>query len=254
MKLNKKQKRTATIASMAALLAVVLGMGGQTFAKYITTTETGTVQATVAKWGYVINANATGMFKNSYETETTPAPNGADGVSVKATNAKVAPGTSGSMTITVTGVSEVDATVSFTTGDTEWQDVKLTDNIAVDKTTGYNPVLWTLTGEDSTIKNASLADVENYFKTKTFHFEAEDYNSAQNASKVNISYTLSWAWAFEKGNEDHNKHINDYYDTLLGRAGTATQVNSEKIGTVDHTYSYVTEINFSLGVTVAQVD
>ena len=37
MKLNKKQKRTATIASMAALLAVVLGMGGQTFAKYITT-------------------------------------------------------------------------------------------------------------------------------------------------------------------------------------------------------------------------
>ena len=47
MKLNKKQKRTATIASMAALLAVVLGMGGQTFAKYITT-DNATAQATVA--------------------------------------------------------------------------------------------------------------------------------------------------------------------------------------------------------------
>ena len=54
MKLNKKQKRTATIASMAALLAVVLGMGGQTFAKYVTTNRAEAEQATVAKWGVVI--------------------------------------------------------------------------------------------------------------------------------------------------------------------------------------------------------
>ena len=58
MKLNKKQKRTATIASMAALLAVVLGMGGQTFAKYTTTTKTESNTAVVAKWGVVIKADA----------------------------------------------------------------------------------------------------------------------------------------------------------------------------------------------------
>ena len=53
MKLNKKQKRTATIASMAALLAVVLGMGGQTFAKYTETHVAKTGQATVAEFGFV---------------------------------------------------------------------------------------------------------------------------------------------------------------------------------------------------------
>ena len=247
MKLNKKQKRTATIASMAALLAVVLGMGGQTFAKYITTSTTGTVQATVAKWGYVINANATGLFANQY-TEAEADKGGDDGLTVKANDAKVAPGTSGSMTITITGVSEVDAVVSFQTGST-WADIKLTDN-----TTTYNPVLWTLEGEDSTLENATLAEVEAYFKTKTFHFDAENYDGASDDSKVNISYTLSWAWAFEKGNASHNSHINDYYDTLLGRYGTATQVDSETIDDVSHTYGYVNTINFSLGITVTQVD
>ena len=67
MKLNKKQKRTATIASMAALLAVVLGMGGQTFAKYITTTQTETHTAVVAKWGFVLQQkSSTPLFKDNY--------------------------------------------------------------------------------------------------------------------------------------------------------------------------------------------
>ena len=65
MKLNKKQKRTATIASMAALLAVVLGMGGQTFAKYITTQETADT-ATVAKWGLTAQIDASTMFGSAY--------------------------------------------------------------------------------------------------------------------------------------------------------------------------------------------
>ena len=59
MKLNKKQKRTATIASMAALLAVVLGMGGQTFAKYITTATVPAQNATVAKWGVITTVSGT---------------------------------------------------------------------------------------------------------------------------------------------------------------------------------------------------
>ena len=60
MKLNKKQKRTATIASMAALLAVVLGMGGQTFAKYVTTTDVESEYAVVAKWGFVLQQKSSG--------------------------------------------------------------------------------------------------------------------------------------------------------------------------------------------------
>ena len=50
---------------MAALLAVVLGMGGQTFAKYITTTAAPTQSAVVAKWGVVIQSLGNGTENSS---------------------------------------------------------------------------------------------------------------------------------------------------------------------------------------------
>lgn len=105
MKLNKKQKRTATIASMAALLAVVLGMGGQTFAKYISTQDVATQTATVAKWGLTAQIDASKMFGLAYANGTANAVATPDAsaskVSVKAAASVVAPGTKGEMTISI---------------------------------------------------------------------------------------------------------------------------------------------------------
>ena len=174
-----------------------------------------------------------------------------DDISVLATDAIVAPGTNGSMEITVEGKAEVDADVTFTTGSTEWKDVKLTDN-----TTPYYPILWTLTleGESNPVTNGTLAEVESYFKTATFHYEAENYDAAD-ASHVNLKYTLSWNWAFVYADTDEARHINDKYDTLLGAASAnGLTESSETIDGNVHNYSYVTSISFNLGVSVTQAD
>ena len=254
MKLNKKQKRTATIASMAALLAVVLGMGGQTFAKYITTTETGTVQATVAKWGFVANAKATNMFKSEY-AETVADAGGTDDLTVKANSGVVAPGTSGSMTIDIEGYADVDANVSFNTGAT-WQDVKMTDN-----STPYFPILWTLKldGQANPVTNGTLEAVETYFKSASFHYDAKI------SAEVDLHYTLSWNWAFKYEDTDVARHINDKYDTLLGLEAAGKGIASETIDenttatpeTTDdtlHQYTYVTSVVFSLGISITQAN
>ena len=53
-----KKRSLFIVVAMVLLLAVVLGMGGTTFAKYITSKDVPVESATVAKWGYVITANA----------------------------------------------------------------------------------------------------------------------------------------------------------------------------------------------------
>ena len=252
MKLNKKQKRTATIASMAALLAVVLGMGWQTFAKYISTKEV-TAQATVAKWGLVVNTTVQNLFADSYaEVEN----NGNDDLSVKASKAVVAPGTTGSMTVSVSGMAEVDAELTFKTVG-EWKDVTLTDTYTPANgsttTITYNPVKWTLTeGTTPVVTNGTLEEVKDALDLESQYYDANGEASLD-------VYTLSWSWAFDK---DEDPTIVDEYDTLLGQAayGNAPASQTFKVvvdeNEVDelHTYTYVTTIDFGFNAVLTQVN
>ena len=226
---------------MAALLAVVLGMGGQTFAKYVSTQNVGTNKAVVASWG--LNAQMTNdMFSKTYAQENTIS---TDGNSVVATgeSSLVAPGTNGSVTVTLGGMAEVDAEVSFAA------------EIVVPKIevggVPYYPIRWTVDG--TALTNNDAESVEKAIADVTRFYEAGKTAYAE-------TIVISWDWAFEKGTEAHNSHINDVYDTYLGQIADGKTYTTAKddIGnyiTIDETkYYYETSLFFGVSVTFTQAN
>ena len=198
---NKKMKKGLMIGALAVLLGVVGYTGGQTFAKYISTVELPSQSATVAKWGLTANAVATEMFGTKYNevADTVAKVTTTDsGLVVKAATSTgniVAPGTSGQMTITLSGQAEVDAKVTFA--------ATLVD-ISLDT---YHPISWTVTratngGAATKEVDAKVgAEVESYFDGLTFKYQA--------AETLNEVFVVSWVWAFEQGH--------DVEDTKLGK-------------------------------------
>lgn len=239
MKLNKKQKRTATIASMAALLAVVLGMGGQTFAKYIST-DNATSQATVAKWGLVVNVDADSLIPNGTTTVT---PN-EEGVNATAHSGIVYPGQNGKITIDVTGCAEVDAALDFTFA-TNWKDVSLHNGTAV----VYNPITWSLTlnGGSNLLTDlngdsrVTLEDAQKYFE----NYETSNAVIAATTTPREDKFVLSWNWPLEANNK---------YDTYLGNL--ASSLKKSTYGDDVNLSSYVANSNLSfnidLGIAITQ--
>lgn len=211
MKLNKKQKRTATIASMAALLAVVLGMGGQTFAKYISTKETDAT-ATVAKWGFVANAQ-NDLFSTLYDGTGSITTVESNAVIVSEdTDNIVAPGAKGQLTFSVIGTAEVDAIISIDPGTEVWTEVTLWEddaNVLLD--TPYLPMNWELSYSedlDGVINTGTVEGMENIYD---FLNDAAHKNLRVEAGvSVEYSYTLSWNWEF------HVDDATDLLDSYLG--------------------------------------
>lgn len=193
MKLNKKQKRTATIASMAALLAVVLGMGGQTFAKYIETYTAPAQTATVAKWGFVIQASSSSpaAFSKSYNEV------------ISSTKEVVAPGASGSVTFEVNGTAEVDAAIDFYFS-------AYTPVYTQKAGVYYYPIIWTI-GAVETNDPATLLDDATKL---TATYESSTKVTSQ-------TFTISWEWPFSQGK--------DTEDTVLGNAAAT----GNETGTLD---------------------
>lgn len=223
MKLNKKQKRTATIASMAALLAVVLGMGGQTFAKYITTATVPAQNATVAKWGVVTTVQGTNTTDNTAFSKKY------DNVESK-TKFVVAPGTTGSLTFTVTGQPEVASKVEF----------NMTVNKEVHLDSTYYPIQWTLKvgTEDAESYNS---DRKQSMKALGGIKEAFDDLGGTYAAGDNLEQTvvLTWLWDFD----DDKKGTYDVQDTTLGNYAATTTPDSSSV-----------TLDFTLSLTVTQVD
>lgn len=218
MKLNKKQKRTATIASMAALLAVVLGMGGQTFAKYVETHDAKTAQATVAKFGFVVTTNVDNLFGTQYgranadDAYATIANKGGK-ISVSGADKRVAPGTEGFMTILVEGISEVTAALSISVDSVSDVYVKQGASEV------YNPVKWTLTeGSNTIFEDTKTAEMQTALSSYVLDIAP--------AQEISMTFTLSWKWDFETVTTDEitpeaiaaNKAQNNTYDTMLAHA------------------------------------
>ena len=245
MKLNKKQKRTATIASMAALLAVVLGMGGQTFAKYITTNTTVAQTATVAKWGLVLNQKTEGekIFNTTY---------GDTVASASATDNVVAPGTSGETTYLIDGTAEVDAKITFSFEG--YDPVELAYG-----SVNYKPVKWFYTVDKV---KTPITD------PTTWKLEKTGYEANTEAKSYQI--TISWVWDFEtvttdSNDEDEikaNKELNNKHDTILGGitnikngAFDGTYKDSEgQFGTAGTDYTVDNTMSFQLKAVIEQVD
>lgn len=241
MKLNKKQKRTATIASMAALLAVVLGMGGQTFAKYVETNKIDADTAVVAKWGYVIQATSTA---DDGATDAVELFSKGDGTLVTSTDAVVAPGMSATSTYTVTGWSQVKAKLSLTIADVKQPSI--TSGVET-----YYPIEWELKVDSTSIyKGRDVAAMVTAATSADFNTAAALPAKATEPATFEMKISITWEWAFD--NTSYNSKANTF-DTVLGlyaESGATTGEFTYK----DTSYTGINvEVGYSSNIEIAQV-
>lgn len=157
----------------AILLVVMLQAMGYTYAKYITS-ETGTGQAEIAKWGFQI-------VKNGSETKNVSLVNTVNNDTL--VDGKIAPGTSGAILIAV------DATPSEV-------DVDYTIQFANEKNKPNN-IVFTHNGTEY----SSLSEI-----VVNGEFDYETVNKKR-------EHAVLWRWAYETGTTNKEKTTNDELDT-----------------------------------------
>ncbi len=217
---RKNNRKTAVIVALLLALIALMCFGGYTFSKYVTHGN-GTGTANVAKWGYTVNVDTSGIFGEKYKKEAgnnfstiTTAENG---LSVKAESAGrnlVAPGTTGSMTFKVGGKAEVRSRLYM--GITPNQDVVLKIKKGEEAEIVYNPVKWTLKKGGVAVtgaENVTLIEIANKLNHEPVSVGGTYEAGVELPETV---YELSWAWAFE-GTETFTGITVNELDTILGQ-------------------------------------
>lgn len=242
MKKNVMMRVAAML--LVCVLASTCGISG-TFAKYVTMAE-GSDTARVAKFGVTVTIAGDSNFSNQYATHDNSIYGGA--VSVKSSDAAkvVAPGTSsedvaGEVTFKITGTPEVatkidiefDVLHDIFLGAGTYEDPTTAKTDSFEVATDYYPVVFTLRNSTGTVViTGNLAKIEEEFNKLSGTYAPN--------TKLDETYTLTWAWAFESGN--------DAADTLLGNLAAG-----EGYGITGVT-NYDTNIEYTLKITVTQVD
>ena len=264
---KKDNRKSVFVIALLLLLVAVIGFGGYTLSKYVTKkSESGS--ASVAKWGYTIEANANKLFGTKYTFDNTNSvvtdSNAKLTVAASdATTNKVAPGTTGSMTFSVKGTAEVLAQLSISM--TDVQDVKLVYKKGTDGAeTEYAPVKWTLKKNNTVVSvklnesDAAATDLSGVSLAAIQKGLATVSTITPNATAIDDTYTISWVWDFENktaGATSEQKEETDSLDTLLGmvaNAGTHTDAvkNGDYTEVVDKTN---TTVAFKLDISIVQL-
>jgi hypothetical protein len=239
-----KNKKILTMISTGLMASLVVGMGAMTYSKYITSTTVPTQQATAAKWGFVVTADASGLFANAYDNATPESTKVAskvaasdNKVSVKADSDGliVAPGTTGSMSIAISGQAEVMAALKVTANAT-------TGEFGIAADLNYHPIVWTVTGGSLNTSGSLGTVLAALAGTSTTIYPGDNQGA---------TYTISWSWAFDST-------VNNVYDTAIGykSAGKEYDEISQYIsGAVSKTEyeSIVSNIEFDLSVSIEQI-
>lgn len=244
---NKKtrlSKKLIAVVAIVLMMGLIVGMGAMTYSKYVTSQDTGSQTATAAKWGFVVNADASKLFGTDYTTAGIVEKG--NGVSVKAStdaNANVvAPGTSGSMTVTVSGSAEVLAKVTL--AGTVTSEI----NFA-----GYYPVKWSL--------QKDTADATTYDTLKELIAAFNSTEEIDAGNTFNHTYTISWEWVLE----DKTDSYRNVKDTLIGYKAygkpydelpsnfAGVKYAEDKTLSQDSYDDIVSTMEFNLTVTVEQI-
>lgn len=228
---SKKGKKIALVA-VFVMLIFVFAFGGYSFAKY-TTKGTGTDSASVAAWGIKVTANNTGNFKTQYESD-----DGTLQVSAIDSTKVVAPGTSGSMTLAISGSAEVAVGVKMEFSATE----DIYAKYGTDKE--YRPLKFKLsvTGKDAALAEGPLKEIEKYVTGLGSGYNIGTYGVNYNFDSNPVVYTLSWEWAFFT---DANT---DILDTAIAANDTTAEVGGEAVSEINQ------EVEFTWTLTVDQIN
>jgi len=202
------------------MVATVVGMGTMTYSRYVIQAGmTAPEQATVADWGYVLTINSENLFGKQYEDNAVNesfAATTTDKIDVKTAGTVdiVAPGTSGSMTITVSGNAEVLAQLAITVANTS-KDVALvykeSDAGAVQT---YNPIKWTLTKKVGDAAATTVGTANTTLDAIVTSLASEGGKIEAGTSIEETVYTLSWAWDINESTAADN--ATNKMDTALG--------------------------------------
>ena len=254
---SKKHWTLRAAGLLFALVLITSCFVGGTFAKYVTT-GSGHESARVAKFGVTMSVATDTAFKQKYTTGGTTIPGpGSINYSVEysgnGNENLVAPGTKGSnfVVLSIKGTPEVAVNVKIAaTG----YDVVLNKGTYPDLTTAaanqtftlendYHPITYTLTktGEKAPVETGNLDAIIDYLNNLNQHSgnPSGNYKANTDLSQVFGTYTLSWEWKFEDGN--------DKADTLLGAITAGGMTPSIPV-------TYVTGVYLPLDATVTQID
>ena len=186
------KKRTSTIIGALVVLCLATScFVGSTFAKY-TSESSGTAITEIAKWSFNIgDTNITTSATFDIDTTKTIVDTVDSNTDAHVATGKMAPGTKGTYTFTVTNTSDVVADVTFT----------ITNSLV-----GTNIESPIQLGDVTAESNSSSREIE---------LENGTYVIANVAINEAVTVTVNWSWAF------------DGDDTALGIAAAAAQAGSE---------------------------
>ena len=249
---KQKQKKIIVVAAIALMIALVSGMGAMTYARYISSANVPTQQATAAKWGFVVTAEASDLFGTDYSKDGTYATIiDGEGVAVNAhadtVGDIVAPGTTGSMTIAVNGIAEVRAKVTFDFAD-GYTDISYTKGGNT-----YYPIKWSLNDGSTTTNYASLSALVTYLEGLSKDIPA--------GTNVSHNFTITWTWDLNDADTAEAKEAS-IKDTCIGfkaagKDASALTTTFDPNGVAYSTHmtdaTIVTEIKFALSITVEQI-
>lgn len=216
---KNSNKKSVFVIALLLLLVAVIGFGGYTMSKYISSkSDNGT--ANVAKWGFTVHADATKVFGSNYEkaggvSSTVTDKTDATKLTVKASVADsklVAPGTTGSMTFGFGGTSEVLAEFTF---NLQVNDISLA--YTKDGAAGtYSPIKWTLNDGATNVVNGGTIEAVKTALNTTKKLDP-------GATLESKNYTLTWVWDFETSDASKKAEYN-ILDTYLGKLANGETV------------------------------
>ena len=201
---ENKRKKVFLIATLLLALLLIFAFGTYSLSKYVSK-DSGEGNATIAKWGYKVEVDDTKLFGQEYKKVNEGSWATVDGngdVVVKAATGNdknvIAPGTTGSMTISVTGNAEVAAELTVAMNATSVPTFVVTTGES-DSTVKYtySPVKFQVkvggeaqeisSGTDKTV--GTLEDVKSYLET-TSNWGFTPY------TEINKEFEIVWEWAF----------------------------------------------------------
>ena len=209
--MNKKAMFTKIALFCTAFLLVISTTAAITLAKYVKSASTPEEVGTVAKFGITMQWSDNSAFEKTYAADTV----GSVTTAVSGNVDKIAPGTTGSITLTLSGSSEVAFNLSLKLIETYSNNWKVSGESGA---AAYNPITLTVS---STIDGANVSLTQNKGGTSTLNIK--DFEPA---STISGTITITWAWAFE-GNDAADNYIEGLDSATFGLTAevTATQIN-----------------------------
>lgn len=209
--MNKKGLITKIALFCTAFLLIVSTSAVITLAKYVKTSSTPEEVGTVAKFGVTMSWTDNSAFEKTYTADTSNSVSTAVSGSVD----KIAPGTTGSITLTLGGSSEVAFNLTLTLVEEYSANWKVSGESGAE---AYNPIDITVT---STVTGANVSLTHNKNGTSTLN--VKDFEAG---ATISGTITITWNWAFE-GNDAADNYMEslDSATYSLTAQVTATQIN-----------------------------